>query len=163
MCVYTSEIDICVICFALFGHCHYLLTEPRNTDYGVREQFPQEIEEKRKLLYPVAKTARQNKNDRVRLVRDKLYVNAQEMKVNRSNHEKNSKSEFYSKRKREENRSGYAKRRSQPNLKPQVRPDKPWEMPTYSAFPVQNKFSTLYISGRPFLARTKNQREKRQK
>ena len=67
-----------------------------NTDYGVREQFPQEIEEKRKLLYPVAKTARQNKENRVRLVRDKLYVNGQEVKVNRSNQEKNSKSEFYS-------------------------------------------------------------------
>ena len=128
-----------------------------NTDYGVREQFPQEIEEKRKLLYPVAKTARQNKENRVRLVRDKLYVNGQEVKVNRSNQEKNSKSEFYLERKREENRSGYgnairgrtvyAKRRSQPNLNPQAMQDKPWERPTYSAIPVQNKFSTLLDLG----------------
>ena len=51
------------------------------TKYGVREQYPQEIEEKRKLLYPEAKTARQDKDNKVRLVRDKLYVNGKEVKV----------------------------------------------------------------------------------
>ena len=29
VCVYTSETYISVTCFALFGHCHYLLTDPR--------------------------------------------------------------------------------------------------------------------------------------
>ena len=92
----------------------------------MREQFPQEIEEKRKLLYPVAKKARQNKENRVRLVRDKLYVNGQ--KANSSNQEKSSKSAFNSEQRREENRSDYgnairgrtvnATRRSQPNRKP---------------------------------------------
>ena len=46
------------------------------TKYKVREQFPREIEERRKLLYPVMYTLkRQNPNNRVNLVRDKLYVN----------------------------------------------------------------------------------------
>ena len=45
------------------------------TKYSVNEQFPQEIENRRKSLYPVAKRARQNKQNKVRLVRDKLYIN----------------------------------------------------------------------------------------
>ena len=49
------------------------------THYGVREQFPPEIEEKRKELYPIAKEFRQNRNNVVRLVRDKLYVNGKEV------------------------------------------------------------------------------------
>ena len=49
------------------------------THYGVREQFPSEIEEKRKELYPIAKEFRQNRNNVVRLVRDKLYVNGKEV------------------------------------------------------------------------------------
>ena len=48
--------------------------------YGIREQFPTEVEEKRKLLYPAAKMARRNPNNKVRLVRDKLYVNGVEQK-----------------------------------------------------------------------------------
>lgn len=49
--------------------------------FGVNEQFPKEIEEKRKLLYQEAKIARQNKQNKqnkVRLVRDKLYINGQQ-------------------------------------------------------------------------------------
>lgn len=45
----------------------------------VKEQFPPEIEEKRKLLYAEAKQARQNSNNKVRLVRDKLYVNGKQI------------------------------------------------------------------------------------
>ena len=40
--------------------------------YGVREQFPKVIEEKRRKLYPVMKHNRKNKDSKVRLVRDKL-------------------------------------------------------------------------------------------
>jgi len=47
------------------------------TDFGISEQFPQEIEEKRKKLYSVAKKARENVNNKVNLVRDKLYINGQ--------------------------------------------------------------------------------------
>ena len=47
------------------------------TGYSVNEQFPQEIETRRKVLYPVAKSARQNQSNKVRLVRDKLYINGQ--------------------------------------------------------------------------------------
>ena len=43
--------------------------------YGVREQFPKVVEDKRKLLYPEMKRAKHNKQNKVRLVRDKLYVN----------------------------------------------------------------------------------------
>ena len=46
--------------------------------FRVKEHFPPEIEEKRKLLYDDAKAARQNTNNRVKLVRDKLYVNGQQ-------------------------------------------------------------------------------------
>ncbi|MEW8544668.1 MAG: hypothetical protein AB2693_14170 [Candidatus Thiodiazotropha sp.] len=43
--------------------------------FGVREQFPKVIEDKRKLLYPEMKRARENKQNKVRLVRDRLYIN----------------------------------------------------------------------------------------
>ena len=49
--------------------------------YGVNEQFPAEIENKRKLLYPEAKKARRNKNNKVRFIRDKLFVNDREITV----------------------------------------------------------------------------------
>ena len=32
VCVETSESHISVIGFALFGHCHYLLTDPRTSE-----------------------------------------------------------------------------------------------------------------------------------
>ena len=43
--------------------------------HGVREQFPKVVEDKRKFLYPEMKRAKHNKQNKVRLVRDKLYVN----------------------------------------------------------------------------------------
>ena len=49
--------------------------------YGVREQFPPEIEQKRKLLYPIAERACLSRMNTVRLVRDKLYVNAITLKM----------------------------------------------------------------------------------
>lgn len=47
----------------------------KGTKYGVREQFPVEIENKRKVLYPIMKKARENSDNKVRLVRDKLFIN----------------------------------------------------------------------------------------
>ena len=47
----------------------------RGKTFGVNEQFPVEIENKRKLLYPEAKKARQDSDNKVRMVKDKLYVN----------------------------------------------------------------------------------------
>lgn len=41
--------------------------------FGIKEQFPREIEERRRFLYPVVKKAKQE-NRQVALVRDKLYV-----------------------------------------------------------------------------------------
>ena len=43
--------------------------------YGVNEQFPKEIEETRKTLYGEMKKAKRNPENKVRMVRDKLYVN----------------------------------------------------------------------------------------
>jgi hypothetical protein len=44
-----------------------------DTQYGIREQFPQEIENRRKQLYPVMRRARQVRRQ-VTLVRDRLYI-----------------------------------------------------------------------------------------
>ena len=49
-------------------------TRLRGTHFSIREQFPREIEEKRKQLYPILKDAR-NKGQQARLVRDKLLIN----------------------------------------------------------------------------------------
>lgn len=46
----------------------------KGTVYSVFEQFPAEIEMRRKLLYPKARAARA-KGDRVRLVKDRLFIN----------------------------------------------------------------------------------------
>ena len=53
----------------------------KGKQFRIREQFPKVIEEKRKMLYPVAKEARKSTENKVRLVRDKLYVNGQEVFV----------------------------------------------------------------------------------
>ena len=45
----------------------------RGTSYGMNEQFPVEVEERRKKLYPIAKAERR-KGKKVVLVRDKLFV-----------------------------------------------------------------------------------------
>lgn len=47
----------------------------RNKPFGVNKQFPKEIEETRKTLYGEMKRAKRNQNNKVRLVRDKLFVN----------------------------------------------------------------------------------------
>ncbi|KAK3086610.1 hypothetical protein FSP39_021025 [Pinctada imbricata] len=45
----------------------------RDTNFGIREQFPREIEEKRRQLYPIARDLRRG-GARTKMVRDKLYV-----------------------------------------------------------------------------------------
>ena len=42
--------------------------------YGINQQFPAEIESRRRSLYPVMKEAK----DRGKMVRDKLYINNKE-------------------------------------------------------------------------------------
>ncbi|KAK3094866.1 hypothetical protein FSP39_007262 [Pinctada imbricata] len=49
----------------------------RGSNIWVQEQFPPEIEQRRKALYPVMKEERR-KNNKVRLVRDRLYINGTE-------------------------------------------------------------------------------------
>ena len=46
--------------------------------FRVKEPYPAEIEERRKLLYGEAHLARQNGNNRVKLVRDKLCINGRQ-------------------------------------------------------------------------------------
>ena len=48
------------------------------TPFGVNEHYPTKIEQRRKLLYPEAKRARQNKNNEVKLVKDKLFINGRQ-------------------------------------------------------------------------------------
>ena len=68
--------------FERFKDREYIRSEApktlRNKPYGVREQFPKVIEDKRKLLYPEMKKARRNENNKVRMVRDKLFINNKE-------------------------------------------------------------------------------------
>lgn len=45
----------------------------KGTQYGIREQFPQEIENRRKPLYPIMRRARQERRQ-VTLARDRLYI-----------------------------------------------------------------------------------------
>ena len=47
----------------------------KRTRYTIREQYPAEMETKRKRLYPVMRRYQKNTNNKVSLVRDKLYVN----------------------------------------------------------------------------------------
>ena len=49
------------------------------TQYGVKEQFPIEVESKRRTLYPIMKKARENKENKVRMVRDRLFINDNEV------------------------------------------------------------------------------------
>lgn len=50
--------------------------ELKGTKFGLNEQFPKEINERRKVLYPIMKEHR-IKNIRTSLVVDKLYINGQ--------------------------------------------------------------------------------------
>ncbi|MEW8548218.1 MAG: hypothetical protein AB2693_32340, partial [Candidatus Thiodiazotropha sp.] len=50
----------------------------KQNGFSIREQFPPEMEEKRKRLYPVMRRYMQNSNNRVALVRDRLYINGEE-------------------------------------------------------------------------------------
>ena len=46
----------------------------KGSNFYVQEQFPPEVEQRRKSLYPVMREARRRK-DRVKLVRDRLFIN----------------------------------------------------------------------------------------
>jgi hypothetical protein len=46
----------------------------RGTSFWINEQFPKEINDRRKDLIPIMKEARQ-KSQTVRLVKDKLFIN----------------------------------------------------------------------------------------
>lgn len=48
----------------------------RGTHFGINEQFPAAVEDRRKLLYPIMKHKRRS-GHRVKLVRDKLFIDGQ--------------------------------------------------------------------------------------
>ena len=50
--------------------------ELRNTSFGMNDQFPPEIHDRRKVLFPIMREHRSH-NSRVTLVVDKLYINNQ--------------------------------------------------------------------------------------
>ena len=50
--------------------------ELKGTNFGLNEQYPREINERRKVLYPIMKEHR-SKNIRTSLIVDKLYINGQ--------------------------------------------------------------------------------------
>lgn len=52
----------------------------KGTNFGIQEQFPDEIEKRRKPLYPILRTARRNQQ-RAAIVKDKLYVDGKEVSV----------------------------------------------------------------------------------
>ena len=47
----------------------------KGTRFSIREHFPSEIEERRKDLYPVMRKALENDANKVKLVKDKLFIN----------------------------------------------------------------------------------------
>ena len=65
----------------------------RGKDYGVREQFPAEIENKRRELYPIMKRYKHNTNNKVALVRDKLYINGVQYIPSSSENRSNSQTD----------------------------------------------------------------------
>ena len=71
--------------FEKFKDREYVGSTARDTlkgkPFGIREQFPKVIEQKRKALYPIAKEARKNPDNKVRLVRDRLFVKEEEIVV----------------------------------------------------------------------------------
>jgi hypothetical protein len=48
----------------------------KGTDLGISDQFPKEIVEKRKVLYPILKKAKDD-GHKVKLTKDQLYINGQ--------------------------------------------------------------------------------------
>ena len=66
----------------------------KNSPFGINDQFPQAIEDRRRALYPIMKRHR-DAGDNVKLVRDRLYINnrlyeGQEMEVQPSGAESHS-------------------------------------------------------------------------
>ena len=47
----------------------------KTSRYSIREQFPREVEDRRKVLYPLYNKAKANPLNSVKMIRDKLFVN----------------------------------------------------------------------------------------
>jgi hypothetical protein len=61
-----------------------------DSEYWVKDQYPREMEEKRKGLYSIADESRKNPENRVNFVRDRLYVNGiQQFPNERQNNQRN--------------------------------------------------------------------------
>ena len=61
----------------------------KGTCFSLREHFPSEIEERRKDLYPVMRKALENDANKVKQVKDKLFINNRLYKP--SKNDRNSK------------------------------------------------------------------------
>lgn len=49
----------------------------KDTPFGIREQYPDEYERRRKVLYPKMKAAKTDQNNHVRMVKDTLFINSE--------------------------------------------------------------------------------------
>jgi hypothetical protein len=78
---------------ARFLHHRDLITVNENSyklagsPFGINEQFPAVIEDRRRQLYPIMKRLKRNRSNKVKLVRDRLYVNG-ELYDERFDHER---------------------------------------------------------------------------
>ena len=68
-------------------------------DYGVREQFPVEIENERRVPNPIIKRCKQNSQNKVVLARDKLYMNdvqciPSDSEINRNDNKQNDNKRY---------------------------------------------------------------------
>jgi hypothetical protein len=63
--VYNNERD------AVLASTYKLKGKP----FGVHEQFPKEVEDRRRQLYPIVKNLKKSGSSKVKLIRDKLFVN----------------------------------------------------------------------------------------
>ena len=92
-----------------------------SSKYRVREQFPKEIEDRRKLLYPfMYRFKRANPNNRVNLVRDKLYLNGRlydpDTEPGYNPHVSQASQEFQRRQSHSQPRTTSLFNRQQPNL-----------------------------------------------
>lgn len=69
---------------------HKAFSKLKDTQYAVREQFPKEIQDRRKPLYAEMNTAKKS-GKKVKLIRDKLFINNEQYRPETYNHTSKSR------------------------------------------------------------------------
>lgn len=114
----------------------------KRNGFNIREQFPPEMEQNRKRLYPLMRQYQQNPQNRVALVRDKLYINGEQYMPPRENERNN---ELGNEQPPQRNES---LNRSDRRFVRGVRPNQPYRAETY------NRFDVLESDFRPSTVKT---------